>query len=73
MTSGKRVADPRSSVFLESQPPPVRIIAPGAAYRRDEIDATHLSQFNQMEGLYVDEHIGITLEALQAEHERLGL
>jgi phenylalanyl-tRNA synthetase alpha chain len=38
---------------MESQPPPVRIIAPGAAYRRDEIDATHLAQFNQMEGLYV--------------------
>ncbi|HYF36471.1 MAG TPA: phenylalanine--tRNA ligase subunit alpha, partial [Prosthecobacter sp.] len=29
---------------------PVRIIAPGSAYRRDEIDATHLSVFNQLEG-----------------------
>jgi len=38
---------------MESQPPPVRIIAPGAAYRRDEVDATHLAQFTQMEGLYV--------------------
>ena len=37
--------------------PPVRIIAPGAAYRRDEVDATHLAQFNQMEGLYVDENV----------------
>jgi phenylalanyl-tRNA synthetase alpha chain len=44
---------------MESQPPPVRIIAPGAAYRRDEIDATHLSQFNQMEGLYVDERVTV--------------
>src|SRR2546430_3133583 len=44
---------------MESEPPPVRIIAPGAAYRRDEIDATHLSQFNQMEGLYVDEHVTV--------------
>jgi phenylalanyl-tRNA synthetase alpha chain len=33
--------------------PPIRIIAPGAAYRRDEVDATHLAQFTQMEGLYV--------------------
>jgi phenylalanyl-tRNA synthetase alpha chain len=40
-----------------STPPPVRIIAPGACYRRDEIDATHLSQFTQMEGLYVDEGV----------------
>ncbi len=44
---------------MESQPPPVRIIAPGAAYRRDEVDATHLAQFNQMEGLYVDEHVTV--------------
>ncbi len=34
--------------------PPVRVIGPGAAYRRDETDATHLNQFNQLEGLYVD-------------------
>jgi phenylalanyl-tRNA synthetase alpha chain len=38
---------------MEGTPPPVRIIAPGAAYRRDEVDATHLAQFTQMEGLYV--------------------
>ncbi len=42
---------------LEQMAPPVRIIAPGAAYRRDEVDATHLAQFNQMEGLYVDEDV----------------
>ncbi|HWB59150.1 MAG TPA: phenylalanine--tRNA ligase subunit alpha [Chthoniobacteraceae bacterium] len=44
---------------MEKQPPPVRIIAPGAAYRRDEVDATHLAQFNQMEGLYVDENVSV--------------
>ena len=38
---------------------PVRIIAPGAAYRRDEIDATHLSVFNQLEGLYVSENVSL--------------
>jgi len=38
---------------------PVRIISPGAAYRRDEIDATHLSQFNQLEGLYIDENVSL--------------
>lgn len=42
---------------MESTPPPVRIIAPGAAYRRDEVDATHLAQFTQMEGLYVAERV----------------
>ncbi len=39
--------------------PPVRIIGPGAAYRRDETDATHLSQFNQLEGLYVDRNVSV--------------
>src|SRR5438094_668234 len=41
---------------MESAPPPIRVIAPGAAYRRDEIDATHTTQFHQIEGLYVDEN-----------------
>ena len=44
---------------MEAQAPPVRIIAPGAAYRRDEVDATHLSQFNQLEGLYVDRDVSL--------------
>ncbi len=44
---------------MEAAPPPVRIIAPGSAYRRDEIDATHLSQFNQLEGLYVDTDVSL--------------
>ena len=45
---------------METTPPPVRIIAPGAAYRRDEIDATHLAQFNQMEGFYVDRGVSVS-------------
>lgn len=44
---------------MESQPPPVRVIAPGGAYRRDEVDATHLAQFTQMEGLAVAPGIGL--------------
>jgi phenylalanyl-tRNA synthetase alpha chain len=40
-------------------PPPIRVIAPGAAYRRDEMDATHLSQFNQLEGLYIDKNVSV--------------
>ena len=44
---------------MENQTPPVRIIAPGSAYRRDEIDATHLSVFNQLEGLYVAEDVSL--------------
>jgi phenylalanyl-tRNA synthetase alpha chain len=42
-----------------SAPPPIRVIAPGAAYRRDEVDATHSAQFHQIEGLYVDEDVSV--------------
>lgn len=60
--SGKLLRTHTSSVqvrTMESQTPPVRIIAPGSAYRRDEIDATHLSVFNQLEGLYVGEDVSL--------------
>lgn len=38
------------------QVPPVRIIAPGTVYRKDD-DPTHSPMFNQIEGLVVDEDI----------------
>jgi phenylalanyl-tRNA synthetase alpha chain len=44
---------------MESAPPPIRVIAPGAAYRRDEVDATHSAQFHQIEGLYVDKNVSV--------------
>ncbi len=39
-----------------SQPPPIYIVVPGRVYRRD-LDATHTPQFQQIEGLAVDEDI----------------
>src|SRR5215471_13418867 len=44
---------------MQSAPPPIRVIAPGAAYRRDEVDATHSAQFHQIEGLYVDKDVSV--------------
>ena len=44
---------------MEKTPPPIRVIAPGAAYRRDEVDATHSAQFHQIEGLYIDEKVSL--------------
>jgi phenylalanyl-tRNA synthetase alpha chain len=44
---------------MKSAPPPIRVIAPGAAYRRDEVDATHSAQFHQIEGLYVDKEVSV--------------
>lgn len=40
-------------------PPPVRIIAPGRAYRRDTPDATHSANFHQVEGLYVADKVSM--------------
>ncbi|MGH2659802.1 MAG: phenylalanine--tRNA ligase subunit alpha [Actinomycetota bacterium] len=53
---------------MESQQPPVYVVAPGRTYRREAVDATHLSVFHQVEGLAVDEGISFsdlkgTLEA----------
>jgi len=39
-----------------TQPPPIRIVAPGHVYRRDD-DPTHSPMFTQIEGLAVDEGI----------------
>jgi phenylalanyl-tRNA synthetase alpha chain len=40
---------------LETNPPPVRIVAPGRVYRRDAVDATHSPVFHQVEVLAIDE------------------
>ncbi|HEX5216761.1 MAG TPA: phenylalanine--tRNA ligase subunit alpha [Vicinamibacterales bacterium] len=45
--------------YMESHTPPVRIIAPGRVYRRDNSDATHTPMFTQVEGLVVDEGISL--------------
>jgi phenylalanyl-tRNA synthetase alpha chain len=39
-------------------PPPVKMIAPGNVFRRDD-DATHTPMFPQVEGLYVDENVSM--------------
>jgi phenylalanyl-tRNA synthetase alpha chain len=40
---------------MEKQRPPLRVIVPGKVYRRDAPDATHSPNFQQIEGLAVDE------------------
>ena len=36
---------------------PIRIIAPGRVYRKDEVDATHSPMFHQVEGMVIDRHV----------------
>jgi len=43
--------------YMESHPPPVRILAPGRVYRRDNLDLTHTPMFMQFEGLVVGEDV----------------
>jgi phenylalanyl-tRNA synthetase alpha chain len=42
---------------MESQRPPIRIIAPGRVYRNEAPDASHGAEFYQLEGLYVDRDV----------------
>ena len=46
--------------YMQSHKPPIRIIAPGAVYRRDATDPSHGSQFYQVEGLVVDRDIRLS-------------
>ncbi|MCI5928203.1 MAG: phenylalanine--tRNA ligase subunit alpha [Pseudoflavonifractor capillosus] len=48
---------------MEKQNPPIRIIAPGRVYRKDEVDATHSPMFHQVEGLVIDK--GVTMADLK--------
>lgn len=39
---------------------PIRIVAPGRAFRRDTVDATHSANFHQIEGLCIDRNVKLT-------------
>src|SRR5688572_10593114 len=42
---------------METHQPPIRLIAPGRVYRRDNLDLTHTPMFTQVEGLVVGENV----------------
>ena len=46
--------------YMERHQPPVRIIAPGRVYRRDNLDLTHTPMFTQVEGLVVGERVTLS-------------
>ena len=39
---------------------PIRMICPGKTYRREDINATHEQEFNQIEGLVIDKNISLS-------------
>jgi phenylalanyl-tRNA synthetase alpha chain len=48
---------PVQARVMQAAPPPVYVVVPGRAFRRDLADTTHLTAFHQIEGLAVDEGI----------------
>ena len=48
---------------METTELPIRIIAPGRVYRKDEVDATHSPMFHQVEGMVIDK--GVTMADLK--------
>lgn len=44
---------------METQRPPLRVVCPGRVFRHEQLDATHSAVFHQVEGLVVDENIGL--------------
>ena len=45
--------------YMEQHQPPVRLIAPGRVYRRDNFDLSHTPMFTQVEGLVVGEDVSL--------------
>ncbi|MDA1036158.1 MAG: phenylalanine--tRNA ligase subunit alpha [Chloroflexi bacterium] len=54
---------PMQARIMEKHEPPIRVIVPGKVYRYEATDATHESQFYQVEGLAVDK--GVTFANLK--------
>ena len=42
---------------METMKLPIRIVAPGRVYRKDEVDATHSPMFHQVEGMVIDKNV----------------
>ncbi|HUH11702.1 MAG TPA: phenylalanine--tRNA ligase subunit alpha [Longimicrobiales bacterium] len=56
---------------MQAHAPPVRVLVPGMAYRRDPFDASHAPAFMQIEGLAVDEGVSfVDLRSTLAEFAR---
>ncbi|MDX1393597.1 MAG: phenylalanine--tRNA ligase subunit alpha [Gemmatimonadota bacterium] len=59
---------PMQARVMESYQPPVRVLVPGLAYRRDSFDPSHAPAFEQIEGLAVDEGVDFIEFRSSIEH-----
>ncbi len=44
---------------MEERKPPLRLVFPGRVYRAEAVDASHMDQFHQMDGLYVGKNVSM--------------
>ena len=44
---------------MEEREPPLRLVFPGRVYRAEAVDASHMDQFHQIDGLYVDRNVSM--------------
>ena len=59
---------PVQARVMEAFRPPVRVVVPGLAYRRDSFDPSHAPAFEQIEGLAVDEGVDFVEFRAAIEH-----
>jgi len=44
---------------MEERKPPVRLVFPGRVFRAEQVDPSHMDQFHQMDGLFVDRNVSM--------------
>jgi phenylalanyl-tRNA synthetase alpha chain len=44
---------------MEERKPPLRLVFPGRVYRAEAVDASHMDQFHQIDGLYVAKNVSM--------------
>ena len=44
---------------MEERRPPLRLVFPGRVYRAEAVDASHMDQFHQIDGLFVDRDVSM--------------
>jgi phenylalanyl-tRNA synthetase alpha chain len=44
---------------MEERKPPLRLVFPGRVYRAEQVDASHMDQFHQIDGLCVDRNVSM--------------
>jgi phenylalanyl-tRNA synthetase alpha chain len=44
---------------MEERKPPLRLVFPGRVYRAEAVDASHMDQFHQMDGLFVARNVSM--------------